>query len=58
MASAALDQHDLELQAQHDVQVVGGLVGIDADEGRLHLVDGLVEVLQADAIQLGREQAL
>ncbi len=26
---------DLELQAQHDVQVVGGLIGLDADERRL-----------------------
>ena len=30
----ALEQLELELEAQHDVQLVGHLVGLDADERR------------------------
>ena len=33
----------LELEAEDDVHVVGHLVRVDADEGRLHLVHGAVE---------------
>ena len=39
------DHRPLELEAQDDVQAVRRLVGLDADQGRLHLVDGAVEVL-------------
>lgn len=40
-------QHlQLEVEAQHDVQVVGHLVGVGADERALDLVDRAVESLQ------------
>ena len=34
---------DLQFQAQHHMQVIGGLVGLHADQRWLHLVDALVE---------------
>ena len=42
-ASRALDQRELELEAQRDVEVVGRLVGLDPDQRRPDLVDGAVE---------------
>ena len=43
----ALDELELELEAQDDVQRVGQLVGLDADERRRDDVDRLQEVLEA-----------
>ena len=48
----ALQHLQLKVKAQHDVQVVGHLVGFGADEGALHLVDGPVEGVEGDAAQL------
>ena len=48
----------LQLEAQDDVQVVGRLVGLDADERRLHLVDRPVEVVELDVPELRRERLL
>ena len=46
-----------ELVAHHDVQAVGDLVGLGADEGRLRLIDGAVEFLRRVARKLGEELA-
>ena len=46
-----------ELVAHHDVQAVGDLVGLGADEGRLRLIDGAVEFLRRVAAQLGEQLA-
>src|SRR6266511_2358847 len=40
-------------EAEDDVHVVGDLVRVDADQGRLHLVDGAVERLLVDRRELG-----
>ena len=42
----AVDHAALQREAQQDVQVVGHLVGLDADERRLHGVDRAVEPIQ------------
>ena len=39
----ALDQRQLELEAQDDVEVVGRLVGLDADQAAVDRVDAAVE---------------
>jgi hypothetical protein len=44
-AHRAVDEAALQFEAEHDVQVVGHLVGLHANEGRLHPVDGAVERL-------------
>ena len=41
----------LELEAEDDVQVVGRLVGLDADQRRLDPVDGAVPVLELDVLE-------
>ena len=46
-----------KLVAHHDVQAVGDLVGLGADEGRLRLIDGAVEFLRRVAAQLGEQLA-
>ena len=48
----------LELEAEDDVEVVRGLVRLDADERRLHAVDGAVEALCVGAVHLRRERVL
>jgi hypothetical protein len=40
----ALDQRALDLEAQDDVRRVGHLVGVDADEARLHARQQPVQV--------------
>jgi hypothetical protein len=37
-----LKQTDLNFEAEHDVEVVGGFIGFNADGGRLDFVDGFV----------------
>src|SRR5262249_30531283 len=37
--------------AQDNVHVVGGLVGLDADERALHVIDGEDKVVEADVAQ-------
>ena len=51
------DQFLLELEAQDDVQVVGRLVGLDADQRRLDPVDRAVEALQLDVAERLRESS-
>ena len=60
VGEAQLAFHDflLQLEAQDDVQVVGGLVGLHADERRLDLVDGAVEALRIDPGELLGEGGL
>ncbi len=55
---AVFGQGDLEVEAQHDVQVVGRLVGLDPDQRRFDLVDGAVEGGQIDVGQLFGIEAL
>ena len=50
-----LHQGDLELHAQHDVQVIGGFVGFHPDERGLDLIDALIEVLQGEVAELCRK---
>ena len=45
----------LQLIAHHDMQAVGQLVGLGADQGGLGLVDHAVKILQADVVQPGGE---
>ena len=47
-----------KLVAHHDVQAVGDLVGLGADERRLHLVDGAVEFFLVHVGKLLRKQLL
>ena len=53
----ALDQRALELEAHHDVQRVGELVGLDADERRAHAHDQGVQRLRVDGDAAEREFA-
>ena len=53
----AVHEGGLELEAQDDVERVGDLVGVHADEGGLDLVERPVEVLEADAVDGRRESA-
>ena len=46
-----------QLVAHHDVQAVGDLVGLGADERRLGLIDGAVEFLRRVARKLGEKLA-
>ena len=50
----ARDQLLLDLEAQDDVQIVGRLVGLDADVRRLHAVDQQPEFLQRQRGQRGK----
>ena len=50
-AERALDQRQLELEAQDDVEVVGRLVGVDADQRALDRVDRAVERVRVDAAE-------
>ncbi len=54
----ALDHGDLQLHAQHDMQVIGGFIGFHPDQRGLDLVDALVECLQRDVAELGGEEFL
>ena len=47
----ALDERDLELEAQDDVQRVGRLVGLHADQRRPHRVDRTQELVEGDRAQ-------
>src|SRR2546426_1023707 len=51
-----VDQLLLELEAQDDVEVIGDLVRIDADQRRLHAVDRTPEGLLVDRAELARER--
>ena len=54
----ALDQRQLELEAQDDVEVVGRLVGVDADQRALDGVDRAVEGVGVDAARDPRAERL
>ena len=54
----ALQYQVFDLEAQHDVEVVGYLVGFDADEGGLDAVDGLIEGFDANPFQLSGKDLL
>ena len=42
-AKLALEQSKLKIEAQHDVQIVGYLVRVGANERSRHLIDGTME---------------
>ena len=42
-AERALEQLQLKIEAYHDVQIVGHLVGVSANDGARHFVDGPME---------------
>ena len=48
----------LQLEADEDVQVVRGFVGLDADQRRPHVVDGEVEGVQRNVAQRGGKMPL
>ena len=50
-AEAALDQGELELEAQDDVEVVGRLVGLHADQAAVHGVHAAVELVHRGAVE-------
>ena len=50
------DEVALQFEAKDDVEVVGGLVGLDPDEARRDGVDGAVEGLQGHVVQHPRER--
>ena len=54
----AAHQRELELEAQEDVQVVGDLVGLDADQRRLDEVGRAHERVERDVAQLLGERVL
>ena len=54
----AAHQRELQLEAQEDVQVVGDLVGLDADQRRLDQVGGAHERVERDVLQLLGERGL
>ena len=54
----ALHHGDLQFQAQHDVQIIGGFVRLNTDEGGFNDVDTLIKSFQADITQLTREDFL
>src|SRR5438270_7915473 len=52
----AAQQGLFQLEAENDVQVVGRLVRLDADEGGLHVIDREIEIVEADvAERVGEE---
>ena len=55
---AAFHQGNFKLQPQHDMQVVGGLIGFDPDQRGLDAVDGAVEIQQSDMAELIGEVGL
>ncbi len=52
----AFHQRDFQLETQHDVQVVSGLVSLDPNQGSLDFVDRPVEGLQIHVAQLTGER--
>ena len=54
----AVEHPLLQLVAHHDMQAVGQLVRLRADEGRLGLVDHAVEVVLRHVVQTGGEMRL
>ena len=54
----AFQHFQLEIEAQHDVQIVGDLVGVGADQRPRDLVDGAVEGRQRHICELIGEGAL
>jgi hypothetical protein len=56
---AAVHQALLQFEAQHDVQVVGDLVGVDADGADCDRVDGQIERIAFDSVEpVGEELAV
>ena len=51
----AVDELALEGEAEEDVEVVGGFVGFDADEGILRAVDGGEKGVEVEGAQVGEE---
>ena len=54
----AFEHGQLEVESQHDVQVVGDFVGFDADQRSLDLVDCPIEGLQRHLTELFGEDGL
>ncbi len=54
----ALEQFELEIEPQDDVEIVGHLVGVGADERARDLVDGAIEGLTRNLSQLLRKLLL
>ena len=48
----AFEQLQFKIEAQHDMQVVGHLVCVGADERAFNLVDGAIELIERDALKL------
>ena len=55
-AQPALQQVQLQVEAQHDVEIVGHLVGVGADQRALDLVDGAVERVERHVLRAGPER--
>ena len=52
-AQLAFQHFQLEIEAQHDVEIVGHLVGVGADERARDLVDGAVEGVERHVARAG-----
>src|SRR5262249_60780538 len=57
-AQPAFQHLDLERKAEHDVEIVGDLVGVSADERALDLVDGAIESVERHIAELFGELVL
>ena len=52
---AALQHLQLQIEPQHDVEIVGHLVGVAADQRARDLVDGAIEGVERHVCELVRE---
>src|SRR6185437_13498963 len=57
-AERALEQLQLKIEAYHDMQIVGRLVGVSANDGARHFVDGPMEHGNWNAPELVRKNLL
>src|ERR1700760_3332260 len=54
----AFDQFLFQLITDHDMEMIGNLVGFGTDKGGLYLVDSLVELCHCDGAELFWENGL
>ena len=57
-AQAAIKQLQLQVEAQHNMKIVGDLVGIASDQGPVDFVDGAIEGFKPNVPEMVRKCAL